>query len=90
MLCERSQDGWREWPADVVAGKANVCYWQHVGFSVVVTYANVRRDMKVCSVFASMSLQQVIDFLEKRGASAVLTFDNAGVSGPCSVRVTSM
>lgn len=38
------QDGWREWPADIVAGK-------------------------------------VIDFLEKRGASAVLTFDNAGVSG---------
>ena len=29
----------------------------HVGFSVVVTYADVRRDVKVCSVFASMSLQ---------------------------------
>jgi len=38
------QDGWHEWPADIVAGK-------------------------------------VIDFLEKRGANVVLTFDNAGVSG---------
>ena len=27
--------------------------------------------------------REVTDFLQKRGARAVLTFDNVGVSGPC-------